>query len=223
MRAFVQWGWGLKGAACARVCEQQQAGAPCTVCPDTRALPVTLARRALALGVVSTRRIYAEASALLQQQPEQAAPAGLNPLALLGWLLTSSGGATAVRRRQRKAAAAAAAAEARAFHARMAEGREGQQAHGATLHHWRWRGALLTDYLAAPASGPNAASAGERPAILLCHGFGAFSGEGSRRWCQWGAAVGAQGALSMRQSCSPPLQPKLALHIHPALHHQHPP
>jgi pimeloyl-ACP methyl ester carboxylesterase len=48
-----------------------------------------------------------------------------------------------------------------------------RQVHGATLHHWRWRG-LLTDYLAAPASGPGAYDP-SRPAILLCHGFGAFS------------------------------------------------
>jgi len=45
-------------------------------------------------------------------------------------------------------------------------------AHGATLHHWRWRG-LLTDYLAVQ----GAPAGSSRPAILLCHGFGAFSGE----------------------------------------------
>lgn len=45
-------------------------------------------------------------------------------------------------------------------------------AHGATLHHWRWRG-LLTDYLAVQ----GAPAGSTRPAILLCHGFGAFSGE----------------------------------------------
>lgn len=46
-------------------------------------------------------------------------------------------------------------------------------AHGATLHHWRWRG-LLTDYLASQA--PDGGSDPARPAILLCHGFGAFGG-----------------------------------------------
>ena len=104
--------------------------------------------RALALGVVSKRRIYQEACASLAQQPEQARPAGGNPLAQLSWLLTSSGGAAARAARRRKAAAAAAAAEAKDFHEQMAAGREGMTAHGATLHHWRWRG-LLTDYLAA--------------------------------------------------------------------------
>lgn len=82
--------------------------------------------RALSLGVVSKRRIYAEAAAALQQQPEQARPAGLNPLAHLAWLLTSSGGAAAAQRRQRKASAAAAAAEARDFHEQMAVAREGR-------------------------------------------------------------------------------------------------
>lgn len=46
-----------------------------------------------------------------------------------------------------------------------------REAHGATLHHWRWRG-LLTDYLAAE----GAPAGSTRPAILLTHGFGAFSG-----------------------------------------------
>lgn len=36
--------------------------------------------RALALGVVSKRRLFAEAAAVLQQQPEQARPGSLNPL-----------------------------------------------------------------------------------------------------------------------------------------------
>ncbi|PRW33974.1 deoxyribodipyrimidine photolyase isoform A [Chlorella sorokiniana] len=126
--------------------------------------------RALALGVVSKRRLFAEAAAVLQQQPEQARPESFNPLVQLGWLLTSGGGAIARQRRQRKAAAAAAAAEAKDFHEQLAAGREGRAAHGATLHHWRWRG-LLTDYLAAQ----GAPAGSTRPAILLCHGFGAFS------------------------------------------------
>ncbi|KAL4854579.1 Pheophytinase [Chlorella vulgaris] len=132
--------------------------------------------RALSLGVVSKRRVYSEAAAILSQQPEQPWPAGFGLLSQLAWLLTSSGGAAPRLRRQRKAAAAAAAAEARDFHEQMAAGREGQQAHGATLHHWRWQG-LITDYLAAPAA-QGVAGVGDqstRPAILLCHGFGAFS------------------------------------------------
>ena len=40
--------------------------------------------RALALGVVSKRRLYAEAAAVLEQQPEQAQPESLNPLAQVG-------------------------------------------------------------------------------------------------------------------------------------------
>lgn len=70
---------------------------------------------------------------MLQQAPEQAPPQGLNPLALVSWLLTSSGGAAAVARRQRKAAAAAAAVQARDFHAQMAAGREGRWAHVACV------------------------------------------------------------------------------------------
>ncbi|KAL4435621.1 hypothetical protein ABPG77_002584 [Micractinium sp. CCAP 211/92] len=141
--------------------------------------------RALQLGVVSKRRILAEAAAILAQQPEQPWPAG-RPLAQLAWLLTSSGGAAARARRQKKAAAAAAAAEAKAFHEQMAAARQGRAAHGATLHHWRWRG-LLTDYLAAEA--PAGAADPTRPAILLCHGFGAF-GEHYRANV---AALAAQG------------------------------
>ncbi len=82
-------------------------------------------RRALQLGVVSKRRILAEAAAILAQQPEQPWPAG-RPLAQLAWLLTSSGGAAARARRQKKAAAAAAAAEAKAFHEQMAAARQGR-------------------------------------------------------------------------------------------------
>ncbi|KAL4425249.1 hypothetical protein ABPG75_009265 [Micractinium tetrahymenae] len=141
--------------------------------------------RALQLGVVSKRRVHAEAAAILAQQPEQAWPAG-RPLAQLAWLLTSSGGAAARARRQKKAAAAAAAAEAKDFHEQMAAARQGRPAHGGTIHHWRWRG-LLTDYLAAEA--PAGASDPSRPAILLCHGFGAF-GEHYRANV---AALAAQG------------------------------
>lgn len=77
------------------------------------------------LGVVSKRRVHAEASAILAQQPEQAWPAG-RPLAQLAWLLTSGGGAAARAQRQRKAAAAAAAVEAKDFHERMAAERQGR-------------------------------------------------------------------------------------------------
>lgn len=139
--------------------------------------PIVPLCRALSLGVVSKRRVYSEAAAILSQQPEQPWPAGFGLLSQLAWLLTSSGGAAPRLRRQRKAAAAAAAAEARDFHEQMAAGREGQQAYGATLHHWRWQG-LITDYLAAPAAQGEAGVGDQstRPAILLCHGFGAFSG-----------------------------------------------
>ena len=82
--------------------------------------------RALSLGVVSRRRIYAEAAAILEQQPEQEQPRGFNLLHQLGWLLTSSGGAMARLQRHRKAAAAAAAAEAKDFHEQMAAAREGR-------------------------------------------------------------------------------------------------
>ena len=81
--------------------------------------------RALALGVVSRRRVLAEASAVLQQQ-ELELPSGADSLQLLGWLLSSSGGALAVQRRQRKAAAAAAAVRASDFHQRGAAERQGR-------------------------------------------------------------------------------------------------
>jgi hypothetical protein len=117
--------------------------------------------------------VHAEAAALLAQQAEQEWPLGFAPLRQLAWLLTSGGGAAARLRRRRKAAAAAASAAARDFHDRMAAEREGAAVHDATLRHWRWRG-LLTDFLHAPAAGGASA---DRPAILLCHGFGAFSGK----------------------------------------------
>lgn len=79
-----------------------------------------------------------------------------------------------------------------------------RRAHGATLHHWRWKG-VLTDYLAAPASGSGTAAAGaaERPAILLCHGFGAFSGALlCERW-RGGQLCGMFAALSMPMRPTP--------------------
>jgi hypothetical protein len=93
---------------------------------DTQRILPLPACRALSLGVVSRRRIYAEAAAILEQQPEQEQPRGFNLLRQLGWLLTSSGGAMARLQRRRKATAAAAAAEAKDFHEQMAGGREGR-------------------------------------------------------------------------------------------------
>ena len=60
---------------------------------------------------------------------------------------------------------------------------------GAELHHWRWRGALLTDYLYAPPPAAAAATADSRPAIVLVHGFGAFS----EHWRDNVAALAAAG------------------------------
>eukprot|EP00887_Chlorella_sp_A99_P003679 scaffold7.g3679.t1 len=140
--------------------------------------------RALALGVVSRRRVYATAQQLLASLPADAPrPTLASPLALLGWLLTSSGGALAREGRRTKAAAAAGAAVAGDFHEALASRRDGAALHGARLHHWRWArgGGLLTDYLhAAPpaaADGSAAARLGQeqRPAIVLVHGFGAFA------------------------------------------------
>lgn len=141
-----------------------------------------LFNRALALGVVSRRRVYAEAAELLGQPSDWQPPAGL--LHKLGWLLTSGGGASARRWRQRKAAAAAFAMEAGDFHAAMAGEREGKEVHGARLHHWRWRG-ILTDFLVAKAEAPLPGA----PAVLLVHGFGAFG----EHWRDNVAALAAQG------------------------------
>jgi pimeloyl-ACP methyl ester carboxylesterase len=139
--------------------------------------------RALGLGVVSKRRIYAEAQVMLHAEPEWAPPAGI--LQRLGWLLFSSGGATARLKRTRKAAAASAAIEASEFHASMARRREGKEMHGgATLRHWRWRG-ILTDYLEGTPKEPLPGA----PALVLVHGFGAFS----EHWRSNVAALAAQG------------------------------
>ena len=145
-----------------------------------------LFNRAMSLGVVSRRRIYAEAMELLEKQKNEGympSPPGI--LAKLGWLLTSSGGACVLRKRQRKATAAAAAAEAGDFHAALARSREGVVLHnGATLRHWRWRG-ILTDYLVAAPEKPLPGA----PAVLLVHGFGAFS----EHWRDNVAALASQG------------------------------
>lgn len=84
-------------------------------------LPVAPRCRALALGVVSRRRLYHEALRLLrpQQAQQEGALAGLP--ALLSGLLPGAGGAG---RSARKAAAALAAAEARDFHEQMAAQRQ---------------------------------------------------------------------------------------------------
>ena len=60
---------------------------------------------------------------------------------------------------------------------------------GAELHHWRWRGGLLTDYLYAPPPAAAADAADSRPAIVLVHGFGAFS----EHWRDNVAALAAAG------------------------------
>jgi pimeloyl-ACP methyl ester carboxylesterase len=139
--------------------------------------------RALALGVVSRRRVHAEAAALRGGgAPEWAPPAGL--LARLGYELACGGGAAARLRRRRKAAAASAAAEAAEFHLAMARRREGRPAHGATLRHWRWRGGLA-DYLEAVPAAPLPGA----PAVLLVHGFGAFG----EQWRGNAAALAAAG------------------------------
>lgn len=143
-----------------------------------------LFNRAIALGVVSRRRIYSEAVALMKAQGGETLDPPTGLLQKLGWLLTSSGGACAQRQRQRKASAAAAAAEAGDFHAGMAREREGAMLHGATLRHWRWRG-ILTDYLVAHPKRPLPGA----PAVLLVHGFGAFG----EHWRDNVAALAAKG------------------------------
>jgi len=143
-----------------------------------------LFNRAMSLGVVSRRRILAEAMELLEKQKNESympVPAGI--FAKIGWLLTSSGGALVLQKRQRKATAAAAAAEAGDFHAGLARGRK-EEVHGAKLRHWRWRG-ILTDYLVAHPETPLPGA----PAVLLVHGFGAFS----EHWRDNVASLASQG------------------------------
>lgn len=147
---------------------------------------------ALALGVVSRRRVYYEATKQLEELGENhdsEAPQGI--LAKLGWLLTSSGGATARRQRRRKAVAAATAAEAGDFHAEMARRRDGAVVHdGAVVRHWRWgRYGVLTDYLVAHPPSASDTLPVDAPAILLVHGFGAFG----EHWRGNVAALAAQG------------------------------
>ncbi len=87
-------------------------------------------RRALALGVVSKRRLYQQATSLLQSPPQQAQQDGA--LAGLAFLLSGglpawlSGAGQGRARQARKAAAAVAAAEARDFHEQMAAARQGR-------------------------------------------------------------------------------------------------
>lgn len=141
-----------------------------------------LFNRALALGVVSRRRIYSEAATLLGATPEwEPAPGFLNKLA---WLAASSGAAIARRRLTRKAAAAAAAVQSGEFHASMARRREGMAAHGGVIRHWRWQ-SVLTDYLEALPEQPLE----DAPAIVLVHGFGAFG----EHWRGNAAALAAKG------------------------------
>lgn len=129
--------------------------------------------RSLSLGVVSRRRIYTEAKTLLHQLGESEMPPPPGLLARLSWLLTSHGGAASRSRKQKKAQAAALAAEAGDFHVEMAGKREGKVVHGgAVLGHWRWRG-ILSDYLYSTTTTDNINN--NAPAVLLVHGFGAFS------------------------------------------------
>lgn len=140
--------------------------------------------RALSLGVVSRRRIYAEASQMLHEEMELAPNPGI--LNYIGWLLTSSGGAAKKLERKRKAVGAVAAVEAAEFHEIMAREREGTMVHGgAILRHWKWRGVLLTDYMEAKAKESNESA----PAIVLVHGFGAFS----EHWRDNVTALAAEG------------------------------
>ena len=145
-----------------------------------------LFNRALALGVISRRRVYSEAVAMMQRGgPAEDPPAGL--LGKLAWLVTSSGAASVLHQRRKKAVTAAAAAEAGDFHAGLARAREGMVVHGgATLQHLRWRG-LLTDYLVARP--PKNMELQGAPAVLLVHGFGAFS----EHWRDNVAALAQQG------------------------------
>jgi pimeloyl-ACP methyl ester carboxylesterase len=133
--------------------------------------------RSLSLGVVSRRRVYSEAMALLHQLGESEMPPPPGLLARLSWLLTSHGGTVSRNRKQQKAQAAALAAEAGDFHVMMAGKREGKVVHGgAMLGHWRWRG-ILSDYLYSNATDNNIDNNNniDAPAVLLVHGFGAFS------------------------------------------------
>ena len=125
--------------------------------------------RALGLGVISRRRIFDEAQKALDiSNLEMPMPQGV--VQKIGWLLTSRGGALSRNRFTRKALAATRNVEAADFHIGMAAGRKAVSIEGATVHHWRWRG-YLTDYLAAKTENTRT----QAPAILLVHGFGAFS------------------------------------------------
>ncbi|GAB4818230.1 hypothetical protein N2152v2_005276 [Parachlorella kessleri] len=147
--------------------------------------------RALALGVVSKRRLYQQAQALLRaSQPAQLGALSrmadflsrLGPPNLLTGALKAA--STGGGQRARKAAAALAAAEARDFHEQMAAQRQDREVNGAKLRHWRWRG-MLTDYLEAVPDNPRPGA----PAILLVHGFGAFS----EQWRDNASALAAGG------------------------------
>lgn len=127
--------------------------------------------RALLLGTLSRRRIYAESRSVLTKNPSPDWQPQPGILSQIAWLLTSSGGSLPRFKKTKKASAAMLAAEAGDFHAELAFRREGScPASGCgRIHHWRWRG-YLSDYCYAEPSLPNP----NAPAILLVHGFGAF-------------------------------------------------
>ena len=110
----------------------------------------------LALGLLSRRRVAADAAAALARLP---------PFPSL-----SSPAASAPAR------AAAAAADASDFHALMAASRSRAPAGGGgagETRHWRWRG-VLTEFLVATPASVGALPLPGAPAMLLVHGFGAF-------------------------------------------------
>ena len=156
--------------------------------------------KALAMGVVSRRRVYQQAMAML----DNTADGSTGSVGVVEKVMNVFSGYEAREKKlKRKAKAAAAAAEAGDFHFQMARRREGVVVHGgAVLRHWRWRG-ILTDYLVASpgAIKGNGESEGDdtnndnnnktnnTPAILLVHGFGAFS----EHWRDNVAALADQG------------------------------
>ncbi|CAK0783042.1 hypothetical protein CVIRNUC_006237 [Coccomyxa viridis] len=112
--------------------------------------------QAMSLGLLSKRRVYHEATQLLQKQS--------------GTLKAFTG-----RKALRPARAAVTAAEAADFHWHIALADRARCMQGNTgfPRHWRWRG-FMTDFCTRMPSEEGAEEIPGAPAILLVHGFGAF-------------------------------------------------